>query len=93
MLDGVRDRGRRWISIARLLKLAGWGPLTLGILLNLGIGLLPVGFIVTTAEMLESISVHAGFRAGHTAAWGAVVPAFALAIGAMAAQSALSPCR
>jgi ATP-binding cassette, subfamily B, bacterial len=91
MHHALRKRARRWASIAGLLKLAGWAPVTLGILINLGIGLLPIGFIVTTADMLQSISVQIRPQAGHAVSWGGVAPALALAIAAMAAQSVLSP--
>ncbi|GAA4640513.1 ABC transporter ATP-binding protein [Actinoallomurus vinaceus] len=84
------DRGRRWLSIARLLPLAGRPALLSSVLVNLTIGLLPVGFIVGTSVMLTRVPALAAVRHGPDA-WPGVLSAFALAIGALVLQNMLSP--
>ena len=84
------ERWRSWISIARLLPVAGWPLATLAVLANLVIGLLPVTFIVGTGVLLERILTLGG--APDTAeTWSRVLPPFAVAIGALVLQNALSP--
>src|ERR1035438_5401864 len=85
--DAVRDRGLRWISIARLLPLAGWPAVVWSVLANLVIGLLPVVFIVGTSVMLERVSVL-GAVPHRVGVWPGALSAFALAVGALVVQNA-----
>jgi len=86
----IRDRGRPWISIARLLPLAGWPAVACSVLVNLVIGLLPIVFIVGTSVMLERVPAAAARQHGADG-WPAVLSAFGLAVGALVVQSTLSP--
>ena len=83
-------RMRAWVSIARLFPLAGRGVVACCVLLNLAIGLLPIGFIVGTSVMLERVPALADADHGGSA-WRAVLSAFAVAVGALAAQNTLTP--
>src|SRR5580698_301277 len=83
-------RMRAWVSIARLFPLSGRGVVACCVLLNLAIGLLPIGFIVGTSVMLERVPALADADHGGSA-WRAVLSAFAVAVGALAAQNTLTP--
>jgi ATP-binding cassette, subfamily B, bacterial len=89
-LSYLRQRGRSWVSIVRLLPLAGWVTVGCSVLANLVIGLLPVVFIVETSVMLERIVAPRGGPHA-AAAWPQVLAAFVLAVGALVVQNALSP--
>jgi len=86
----LRDRYGCWLAMVRLAPRAGW-PVVLGAAaVNLTIGLLPLVFIVGTSVMLQHIQALAAAR--HTpGAQAAVMLAFAVALGALVVQSALSP--
>jgi ATP-binding cassette subfamily B protein len=86
----TRDRCRCWLAIGRLLPRAGWPAVLSATAVNLTIGLLSLTFIVGTSVMLQRIPAFAAVRHGPDA-WGAVLRAFAVALGALVTQNALSP--
>ncbi len=59
------------------------------VLVNLVIGLLPLGFVVGTSVMIGRVPAFAHHHG--SGPWGAVLAAFALAIGALILQNVLSP--
>lgn len=90
LLGFTRTRGRAWLSIARLLPLAGWPVLACATLISLIIGLLPLAFIAGTSVMLQRLAGTGGapHRPGD---WVAVLAVFGLAMGALVIQNVLSP--
>jgi ATP-binding cassette, subfamily B, bacterial len=86
----TRDRCRCWLAIGRLLPRAGWPAVLWATAVNLTIGLLSLTFIVGTSVMLQRIPALASGRHA-PGAWGAVMLAFAVALGALVTQNALSP--
>jgi ATP-binding cassette, subfamily B, bacterial len=86
----MRDRYKCWLAIARLLSRAGWPAVAWAVAVNLTIGLLPLVFIVGTSVMLQRVPALASARHA-PGAWAAVMLAFAVALGALIAQNALSP--
>lgn len=91
-LGFVRDRSHSWLSIVRLIPLAGWSAVICLFLVNLALGLLPVMFIVATSVALERFARLTMASPG-TDGRAAVFSPLALAIGAFVVQSALSPSR
>jgi ATP-binding cassette, subfamily B, bacterial len=86
----LQDRYRSWLTMARLLPRAGWPVVLSAVAISLAIGLLPLVFIVGTSVMLQRVPALAA--PGHApGAWAAVMLAFAMALGALVAQNALSP--
>src|ERR1700733_5243393 len=83
----AEGRRRSWWSIIRVLPQAG-RAVPVAALLNLVIGLLPLGFVVATSVAIARVP-----PLGHSAhgAWGPVLAAMSLAIAALLLQSALSP--
>lgn len=86
----TRDRCRCWLAIGRLLPRAGWPAVLWATAVNLTIGLLSLTFIVGTSVMLQRIPALASGQPA-PGAWGAVMLAFAVALGALVTQNALSP--
>ncbi|MGH3206831.1 MAG: ABC transporter ATP-binding protein [Trebonia sp.] len=80
-------RWHSWWSIIRILPQAGRAVLVAAVL-NLVIGVLPLGFVVATSVAIARVPAL-----GHSVhdAWGPVLAAMTLAIGALLLQSALSP--
>jgi ATP-binding cassette, subfamily B, bacterial len=83
------DRRRSWWSIIKLIPMAGW-PVTAAALVNLLIGVLPIGFVLGTSVAMARIPA---IRQLPTAAsgWGGVPMAAGLAVAALFLQSVLSP--
>ena len=79
----VCDRRRSWWSIIRLLPVAGRVAAT-AVVLNLVIGVLPLGFVIGT-------SVAVGRVAPGTGSWGGVLVAVGPAVVSLLLQSVLSP--
>lgn len=78
------------IRIVKILPLAGW-PLVTGItIINLVLGLLPLGFMFATAEMIGRVpaAIDAGLG---THAWDRLVQLFLLAAGFFVGQQILGP--
>jgi ATP-binding cassette subfamily B protein len=88
---GVRgwsqSRWQSWRSIIRIVPQAGQA-VTVAAVLNLVIGLLPLGFVVATSVAIDRVPAL-----GHSThdAWGPVLAAMILAIVVLLLQSALSP--
>ena len=80
-------RWRSWWSIIRIVPQAGQA-VTVAALLNLVIGVLPLGFVVATSVAIDRVPAL-----GHSTrnAWGPVLAAMTLAIVVLLLQSALSP--
>src|SRR6185437_16084649 len=76
-----------WSSIIRIVPQAG-PAVTVAAVLNLVIGLLPLGFVIATSVAIDRVPTL-----GHSAndAWGPVLAAMILAIVVLLLQSALSP--
>jgi ATP-binding cassette, subfamily B, bacterial len=79
-----RGRWRSWWSIILLLPVAGRVAVA-AMVLNLVIGVLPLGFVVGTSE---AIGRAAGAGRG---IWGGVLPPVGLAVASLLLQSVLSP--
>jgi ATP-binding cassette, subfamily B, bacterial len=82
-----KARWRSWWSIIRVLPQAGQA-VTVAALLNLVIGVLPLGFVVATSVAIARVPAVGGTAYG---AWGPVLTAVILAIAVLLLQSALSP--
>ncbi len=82
-----RTRWSSWWSIIRIVAQAG-RAVPAAALLNLVIGLLPLGFVVATSVAIERVPALG--RSAH-GAWGPVLAAMILAIVMLLLQSALSP--
>ncbi len=81
----VRARWDRWSRILRLLPSVGTGLLTATIAVNLVLGLLPAGFIISISVLINRLRADAGRGLG------AVAAPLLLAVGALAAQQLLAP--
>ncbi|MGD0832861.1 MAG: ABC transporter ATP-binding protein [Candidatus Dormibacteria bacterium] len=77
----------RWRSIASLLPVGGRAAVAASVLVNLLIGLLPLGFVIGASVMIERVPLVA---AGH-AGWGTVLAPLLISVAALALQNALSP--
>jgi ATP-binding cassette, subfamily B, bacterial len=90
--DRVRDWGkarwRSWWSIIRIVPRAGRRAVAVAALLNLVVGLLPLGFVVATSVAIARVPAAGSSAHG---AWGPVLAAMTLAIVVLLLQSALSP--
>lgn len=82
-----KSRWQSWRSIIRIVPQAGQA-VTVAAVLNLVIGLLPLGFVVATSVAIDRVPAL-----GHSThdAWGPVLAAMILAIVVLLLQSALSP--
>jgi ATP-binding cassette subfamily B protein len=82
-----QTRWRSWSSVIRIVPQAGH-VVTVAAVLNLVIGLLPLGFVVATSVAIDRVPAL-----GHSThdAWGPVLAAMTLAIVMLLLQSALSP--
>lgn len=89
----ARERSRRWLAIAALARSAGAPVISLSVLVNLMIGLLPLGFVLGTSVMIADVSAlgRHGTPQAPASTWGAALAAFGLGLGALAAQNALTP--
>ena len=83
----AKSRWQSWWSIIRIVPPAG-RAVAVAVLLNLVIGLLPLGFVVATSVAIARVPALG--RSAH-AAWGPVLAAMTLAIVVLLLQSALSP--
>jgi len=79
-----RGRWRSWWSIIQLVPAAGWVAVA-AIVLNLVIGLLPLGFVIGTSVAIGQVA-----GAGRGVSGGVLLPA-GLAVAALLLQSVLSP--
>jgi ATP-binding cassette subfamily B protein len=79
-----RGRRRSWWSIIRLLPVAGRVAVA-AMVLNLVIGVLPLGFVIGTSVAIERVA-----EAGR-GTWGEVLLAVGLAVVSLLLQSVLSP--
>jgi ATP-binding cassette, subfamily B, bacterial len=82
-----QTRWRSWSSVIRIVPQAG-RVVTIAAVLNLVIGLLPLGFVVATSVAIDRVPALG--RSTHDA-WGPVLAAMTLAIVMLLLQSALSP--
>jgi ATP-binding cassette, subfamily B, bacterial len=82
-------RWRSWWSIIRLVPLAGRIVVT-AVVLNLVIGLLPLGFIVGTSVAIDRVAA-AGRPLAAGGRWGGVLVAAGLAVASLLLLSILSP--
>ncbi|MGF1431307.1 ABC transporter ATP-binding protein [Kitasatospora sp. LaBMicrA B282] len=80
-------RAHRWLPVLRLLPTAGGRTVLLAVLFNTAIGLLPLGFVYGMSLALNRVPQVVR----HTAGWGQVAAAFALALGAFVLQQVLAP--
>jgi ATP-binding cassette subfamily B protein len=83
----AESRWHSWWSIIRILPQAGQA-VPVAALLNLVIGLLPLGFVVATSVAISRVPALG--QSAHDA-WGPVLASMSLAIAALLLQSALSP--
>ncbi len=82
-----RARWSSWRSIIRIVPQAGWA-VAAAALLNLLIGVLPLGFVIATSVAIGRVPALGPSAHG---TWGPVLSAMILAIAALLLQSALSP--
>ena len=82
-----RERWDSWWSIIRILPRAG-RVVTVAALVNLVIGLLPLGFVIATSVAIGRVPA---LGQPDRDAWGPVLAAMLVAIGTLLLQSALSP--
>ena len=82
-----KKRWDSWWSIIRILPRAGQ-VVTVAALVNLVIGLLPLGFVIATSVAIGRVPA---LGQPYRDAWGPVLAAMLAAIGALLLQSALSP--
>jgi ATP-binding cassette subfamily B protein len=80
---------RRWGAIFRLVPTAGPGLVTVAVLGNLLLGLLPIAFVIGTSTMISRVESDVGAHGGLL--WAPVVPALALAGAALVVQNLLTP--
>jgi ATP-binding cassette subfamily B protein len=85
----LRQSGRRWLSIVKLLPRAGWFVVSCAILENLAIGLLPIGFIVGTSVMVSRLPTLAHQDSARS--WALMLPPLLLSVGALVLQNLLVP--
>lgn len=78
-MGGSLRSGGRWLAIARLLRYAGPAAVVAG-LLNLSIGLLPVGFLIGMSVLLDRLATT-----------GSDLALLAVALGCLLAQQVLAP--
>ncbi|WP_063782237.1 ABC transporter ATP-binding protein [Streptomyces vietnamensis] len=81
-------RAHRWLPVLRLLPRAGLPTVTLTVLFNAALGLLPLGFVYGTSLALDRLPDALGAEG---AGWNGVAEAFALALGAFVLQQVLAP--
>lgn len=76
--------------IFTILPLAGWGLIVGITILNVVLGLLPIGFMVATAEMIGRVpaAIESGLGSPE---WDGLVVLFLIAAGAFVAQQVLAP--
>ena len=76
--DALSSRVRRWTSILRLLAHAGGWVVSGAILLNLALGLLPIGFIVAMSVLLQRLPAAAADATG--SGWGTLTAPLIFAV-------------
>jgi ATP-binding cassette, subfamily B, bacterial len=79
----LRGRWRTWWSIIRLIPVAG-RVAAVAMVLNLVIGVLPLGFVIGTSVAIGRVALGTG-------AWGEVLLAVGLAVVSLLLQAVLSP--
>jgi hypothetical protein len=82
------ERSRSWRSIIRMVPVAG-RVAAAAVVLNLVIGVLPLGFVVGTSVAIERVA--AAGQPGTGGRWGGVLIAVVLAVAALLLQTVLSP--
>jgi ATP-binding cassette, subfamily B, bacterial len=82
------ERSRSWRSIIRMVPVAG-RVAPAAVVLNLVIGVLPLGFVVGTSVAIERVAAAGQPPAGGR--WGGVLIAVVLAVAALLLQTVLSP--
>jgi ATP-binding cassette subfamily B protein len=87
----LRASALRWLEIMKLVPTAGPRLVAFSALVNLTIGLLPVGFMVGTSVMVQRLPALAAVAAGNHREWGPVLVALALSVGALVLQNLLAP--
>jgi ATP-binding cassette, subfamily B, bacterial len=86
----ARDNAASYARIAALLPAGGMGLVSVLVLLNVILGLLPLVFIVATSEMIGRVQAAVVGGVG-SAAWVDLVIAFAVAAAAFVAQQIAAP--
>lgn len=85
----LRGRARRWLDVGRLLRRVSPTALAAVIALHLTVGLLPVGFILATSQLMARLPGYVGGTGAQDAA--AVTLALALSAGAFVVLQLLAP--
>ncbi|MFC8426338.1 ABC transporter ATP-binding protein [Streptomyces sp. NPDC057236] len=83
-----RARAERWLGILRLLPRAGTGPLVASVLVNVLLGLLPLGFVVAMSTLLHRLP-----QAVDGGGWNTVALALLVAVGSFVVQQLVAPFR
>ncbi|MGP4115399.1 ABC transporter ATP-binding protein [Streptomyces sp. 4N509B] len=88
----VRGRAARWLAVVGLWRHVPRGVLAVALLLNVLLGLLPVGFVVATSVLLDRVPEAFG-PGGEVApdAWSQVLPVLGVAGLVFGAQQSLTP--
>jgi len=86
--SSTRARAERWLGIFRLLPHAGTGPLVASALVNVLLGLLPLGFIVAMSTLLHQLP-----QAVDGDGWGTITLALLLSVGSFVVQQLVAPFR
>jgi ATP-binding cassette subfamily B protein len=86
-------RSQRWFGIAALARSAGTPLIFWAILLNLLIGLLPLGFVLGTSVMIAHVAILGRHDTPESSAgvWGSALAGFGFGLGSLAMQNALNP--
>ncbi|UUV31578.1 ABC transporter ATP-binding protein/permease [Amycolatopsis roodepoortensis] len=84
----VWRRAGRWLRILSLLRYVPPATLAMALLLNVLLGLLPIGFVVAMSVLLQRVPAAIG---GDPAAWTALLAVLAVAGAAFGLQQTLAP--
>ena len=87
---GARETSASYLRIAALLPEGGMGLVSLLVVLNVILGLLPLVFIVATSEMIGSVPAAVTGGVG-SAEWNSLVTAFGVAAAAFVVQQIVAP--
>lgn len=88
LVGAVRRRAGRWLRILGLLRYVPPGTLALTLLLNVVLGLLPIGFVIAMSVLLQGVPAAIG---GDPAAWTTLLTVLGVAGVAFGAQQTLAP--
>ncbi|MFI1417038.1 ABC transporter ATP-binding protein [Streptomyces sp. NPDC020731] len=86
--SSLRARVERWLGILRLLPHAGTGPLVASALVNVLLGLLPLGFIVAMSTLLHRLP-----QAVDGGGWGVLTLALLVSVVSFVVQQLVAPFR